>query len=415
MELDLGAARPGSSRSSPGRRRAPSAPRSTRPRPSGRPGRRTVEARAASRTNTPTASSVTSTYTSISSTPANLAAFVIASRAASTSALTEASTGQSPALASSTRTPWSSSTSPAAADSAATSDAVSSPSGWSAYSQPRSSRSCRRASDATRRGSFAWRWMSASVCSTESWTRAATSDRSSLRMRAVRSASRSTASRQTHGPPIRSSAPATAPGASSFEDVPPPESSDDRADRGEGDAAVGQRRVRPEAAALAPGEREPGGDQRDADDRPVGEAERAEQRAPAKNASSAATQPRPSGPRPEPEVQEDPRPACQCQQREDEPDERGVDPEGLRDACADPRDHPLVSARREVRSGMRLIVRRARPRRPGADVRLEYEDAVSGPVSSLSTFRPSPPCRWSGRPRGPRPFRRGRRRPARSP
>ena len=46
------------------------------------------------------------------------------------------------------RTPWRSSTSPAAADSAATSDALSSPSGWSPYSQPRSSRSCRRASDA---------------------------------------------------------------------------------------------------------------------------------------------------------------------------------------------------------------------------------------------------------------------------
>src|SRR4051794_283718 len=121
-----------------------------------------------SRTNTDTSSSVTSAYTSISSAPENLAAFVIASRAASTTAPTAPSTGQSPALASSTRTPWSSSTSPAAAERAATSDAFSSPSGRSAYSQPRSSRSWRRASDTTRCGSCAWRWISASVWRTES-------------------------------------------------------------------------------------------------------------------------------------------------------------------------------------------------------------------------------------------------------
>ena len=80
---------------------------------------------------------------------------------------------------------------------------------------------------ATPRGAarVAWRWISARVCSTESCTRAAMSERSSERMRAVRSASRSTARRHTHGPAISSSAPATAPGASNVEDVPSPESS----------------------------------------------------------------------------------------------------------------------------------------------------------------------------------------------
>ena len=90
------------------------------------------------------------------------------------------------------------------------------------------------------------------------------SERSSLRMRAVRSTSRSSASRQTHGPAIRSSAPATAPGASSVEDVPPPESSSTAPNAASAMPAVGQRRVGAEAAALPPGECEPARDQRDA-------------------------------------------------------------------------------------------------------------------------------------------------------
>ena len=54
--------------------------------------------------------------------------------------------------------------------------------------------------------------MSASVCSTESCTRAATSARSSVRMRAERSASRSSASRQTHGPHTSTERPPRRPG-----------------------------------------------------------------------------------------------------------------------------------------------------------------------------------------------------------
>ena len=64
---------------------------------------------------------------------------------------------------------------------------------------PRRRRRCRRASGAarapadgrateTRGASPAWRWTSASVCSTESWMRAATSARSCSRIRSLRSA-----------------------------------------------------------------------------------------------------------------------------------------------------------------------------------------------------------------------------------
>ena len=170
---------------------------------------------------------------------------------------------------------------------------MSSPIGWSPYSQPRSSRSCRRASDATRRGSAACRWISASVCSTESCTRAATSERSSLRIRAVRSASRSIASRHTQGPAISSSAPTTAPGASRVEDVALARQQHDRAQRGEREPAVGQRRVRAKAAALAQRERDPRRDQRDPEHRPVGEAERGEEQRAGHERQHGRTQTRP--------------------------------------------------------------------------------------------------------------------------
>ena len=67
-------------------------------------------------------------------------------------------------------------------------------------SQERSSRSCGRASCMTACGSSARRWIRASVCSTESCTRAAMSARSSARTRACRSSTRSRAIRSHHGP-----------------------------------------------------------------------------------------------------------------------------------------------------------------------------------------------------------------------
>src|SRR6185436_8130277 len=173
-----------------------------------------------SRTYTATRPSSVSANTEISSAPENLAAFAIASRAASTTARTSSSSVTSPVVARSIRTPCRSSTSAAEAVSAETS--VSSPvaAPWP-YSQSRSSRSWRRASDATRFGSSACFWISASDCRTESCTRAATSSRSSVLIRAVRSASRSTPSCHNQGPPTRRRAAPTAPGASSPPEVPP--------------------------------------------------------------------------------------------------------------------------------------------------------------------------------------------------
>ena len=124
----------------------------------------------------------------------------------------------------------------------------------------------------------------------------------------------------------------------------------DGADRGQRDAAVGERRVGPEAAALAPGQSEPGRDQGDADDRPVGEAEGAEQQAAREEREHGRDPaPRRAGVRPQRQVEHDPRAAREGEQREDEPDEGDVDREGLRDTCADPRDHPVVRARSEAR------------------------------------------------------------------
>ena len=63
---------------------------------------------------------------------------------------------------------------------------------------------------------------------------------------------------------------------------------------------------------------------------------------------------------PEREVEHDAGAAGEREQREDEPDERDVDPEGLRDPRADPRDHALVVTRREgAQRHAAVIVRRA--------------------------------------------------------
>ena len=199
-------------------------------------------------------------------------------------------------------------------------------------------------------------------------------------MRAVRSASRSTARRHTHGPAISSSAPATAPGASNVEDVPPPESST----------------TAPSAASASPPYESGASDRklppwRQASASPaaisaIPTTARSERPSapssspPATSASIAASQARSMPrPRPEREVEDDPGAAGQRQQREDEPDERDVDREGLRDACADPRDHPLVRARRE--RGQRHAgssYGALDPHRPGADVGVEHEHARAG-------------------------------------
>ena len=121
---------------------------------------------------------------------------------------------------------------------------------------------------------------------------------------------------------------------------------DDGAEGRERHASVGERRVRAEAAALPPREGEPAGDQGDADHRLVGEAERSEERD-AREEREDRGDPHAvplRRPRPDGEVEEDPGSARQREQREDEAHERGVDPEGPRDARADPRDHSLVGA-----------------------------------------------------------------------
>ena len=154
----------------------------------------------------------------------------------------------------------------------------------------------------------------------------------------------------------------------------------DGADGRKRHAPVGERCVRAEAAALAPREGEPAGDQRDPDHRLVGEAECSEERDAREEGEhrgdpDAIPLRRPG---PESEVEEDPGPARQREKREDEADEGGVDPEGPRDARADPRDHSLVGAGGE------------RPQHPGSsygavdhdlagtDARIDDEHALAG-------------------------------------
>ena len=155
---------------------------------------------------------------------------------------------------------------------------------------------------------------------------------------------------------------------------------DDGAHRCERDAAVREGRVRAEAAALEPGEGEPAGDQRDADDRLAGEAERSEQHA-AREEREHRGDPGLSsfGPRPETEVEEDPGSAGQRQQREDEPDERRVDAERPRDARAHACDHPLVRARSEgAQRHAASSYGALDPNGPRADARVEHQDALAG-------------------------------------
>ena len=139
-----------------------------------------------SRTTSDTSPGSTSANREMTLAPDHLAALTVASRAAASRALRLSSSSQSPTVTASTGTPYLASTScwicrtPAVRVSSASVSFGSRPSN----SQDRSSRSCSRASWTTFCGSSARRWISASVCSTESCTRAAMSARSSARTRA---------------------------------------------------------------------------------------------------------------------------------------------------------------------------------------------------------------------------------------
>ena len=86
----------------------------------------------------------------------------------------------------------------------------------------RSSRSWRRASVSDALGSSAFRWINASVCSTESWRCAAIASRSSERIRGEPLGVTSCASRQIHGPTTRRAATTRPAGARSEPWSPPP-------------------------------------------------------------------------------------------------------------------------------------------------------------------------------------------------
>src|ERR1700722_18382125 len=161
-------------------------------------------------TATSTLSGSTSAKSEITLAPDHLAAFTVASLAAARSALRCSSSGQSPTVTTSTGTPCLASTSRWISLIPSANEVTSvSPGARPSNSQDLSSRSCARASWTTVCGSSALRWMSASVCSTESCTRAAMSARSSARARACRSNSRSRAIRNHQGPRSTTMAAAT--------------------------------------------------------------------------------------------------------------------------------------------------------------------------------------------------------------
>jgi hypothetical protein len=104
----------------------------------------------------------------------------------------------------------------------------------------------------------------------------------------------------------------------------------------------------PEASALAQREREASGDQHEARHAAVGDSQGTEQ----ERAGSQEQDDRPARsirrrPRPEREVEHDSGPARECEQRKNEPDERDVHAEGLRDSRADPGQSTPISTRGE--------------------------------------------------------------------
>src|ERR1700761_895461 len=154
-----------------------------------------------SRTATLTLSGSTSANTEITAAPDHLAAFTVASLAAASRAFSAGSSGQSPTVTTSTGTPCLASTSCWISRTPSTTEETSvSPGARPSNSQERSSRSWARASCTTACGSSARRWISASVCSTESCMWAAMSARASARARACRSDTRARADRSHQGP-----------------------------------------------------------------------------------------------------------------------------------------------------------------------------------------------------------------------
>ena len=114
------------------------------------------------------------------------------------------------------------------------------------------------------------------------------------------------------------------------------------------DHVVGERRVGTEAAALPPCEREAGHDEHDAGHAALRDAQRSEQRRAGQQQQEQRTarviRRRPG---PQREVEQDAGAARQREQGEDEPDERDVHAEGLRDSRADPGEGTPVSTRRK--------------------------------------------------------------------
>ena len=132
-----------------------------------------------------------------------------------------------------------------------------------------------------------------------------------------------------------------------------------RADRRKQETAVRHGSVRAKAAAAPQCEREPAGDQGDPPDAAVREAEGGEEQ----QAGEEGEQRRPPpvldlriGP--QGEIEEHAHAARERQHREDEADEGGVDPKGLRDPRAHPSEDPALGAQREPgQHHSRLIVR----------------------------------------------------------
>src|SRR5580692_1322059 len=155
-----------------------------------------------SRTTIDTSPASTSAHKEITPAPDHFAALTVASLAAPSSAFRLSSSPQSPTVTASTGTPclastscWICRTPPANVRFSSIS-----PGARPSNSHERSSRSCIRASWTTFCGSSARRWIRASVCNTESCTRAAMSARSSARTLAWRSCARSRAIRTHQGP-----------------------------------------------------------------------------------------------------------------------------------------------------------------------------------------------------------------------
>ena len=148
----------------------------------------------------------------------------------------------------------------------------------------------------------------------------------------------------------------------------------------ERDATVRERRIGPESTALAQRERQARGDERDAQHAAVGDAERTEQgRAGHQDKKERPARALLRRPCPEREVEHDPGTAGEREQGEDEPHERGVHAEGLRDSRADPGEGTPLSTRREGAQRHPRSLPGARDAHlADADVRVEDEHALAG-------------------------------------